>query len=157
VRFGAIALARKPLIGVPAPVQGCPLQIGPIVAVPGPPGSPPTFESEAKTPAGVSAETNCASACHSVTRTRCGWRSEFVLTTSVFASRLRFRAGLVINEQNCAPAEIGRAIRDLMTLFRPQVIGTWSTGIACAVPRLRLRLAGKPSHCPHWGWSPQLP
>src|SRR5437899_625460 len=43
-----------PLIGVPAPVQGTPLQSAGIVAVPGPPGRAPTFESEDIIPAGVS-------------------------------------------------------------------------------------------------------
>src|ERR1700730_3034897 len=48
-----MGLAILPCTWVPAPVQGTPLQIAGIVAVPGPPGSPPTFESLVRRPAGV--------------------------------------------------------------------------------------------------------
>src|SRR5260370_37162207 len=49
-----MVLPRLPKTGLPAPVQGTPLQIAETgVGAPGPPGSPPTLESEDKIPAGV--------------------------------------------------------------------------------------------------------
>ena len=62
MRLGAGVCPRLPKTALPALVQGTPLQVAPIgVGAPGPPGSPPTFESDDKMPAGVkTAENGCS-------------------------------------------------------------------------------------------------